>query len=412
MGYAGCAHRVHTYPETHISQKVLTAYSVPLILLFSSSYIHYTLHYILYTYTTLHLCKYAKVFLLNHPHVYRGHSVSFLSMADTTRASPKNPINFSFQQTMLRIKDPTKTVPFYTNNFGFKLLHSYHFPQWKFSLYFMGVLEVGREWPEPNTKESEVALWDYSGTVLEFTHNHGTEDDASFAVNTGNVEPYRGFGHIAMMTRDVYAASTELEASGVRFQKRPDEGRMKGIAFCLDPDGYWIELVRRSEDSSVMNKYTLAQTMLRVKDPVKSLAFYRDTLGMSLLKESHFSDFSLYFLAQLPAGTVLPDKDSTEGDEFIRKMFPQVLELTHNHGTEMSPEFSYHNGNDQDKGQLRGFGHIGFLVDDLSAACALLDTTGCKFKKRPEDGNMKQLAFALDPDNYWVEIIQRNGLRM
>jgi 4-hydroxyphenylpyruvate dioxygenase-like putative hemolysin len=35
--------------------------------------------------------------------------------------------------------------------------------------------------------------------------------------------------HIAVMTRDVYAASAELEARGVRFQKRPDEGRMKGV---------------------------------------------------------------------------------------------------------------------------------------------------------------------------------------
>lgn len=43
-------------------------------------------------------------------------------------------------------------------------------------------------------------------------------------VNNGNVEPYRGFGHIAVMTRDVYAASAELEADGVKFQKRPDEG--------------------------------------------------------------------------------------------------------------------------------------------------------------------------------------------
>lgn len=39
-----------------------------------------------------------------------------------------------------------------------------------------------------------------------------------------------GFGHIAVMTRDVYTASAELEAAGVKFQKRPDEGRMKGIA--------------------------------------------------------------------------------------------------------------------------------------------------------------------------------------
>lgn len=54
---------------------------------------------------------------------------------------------------------------------------------------------------------------------------------------------------------------------------------MKGIAFALDPDGYWIELVQRAAGSPVQNKYTLAQTMLRVKDPEKSLKFYRDICG-------------------------------------------------------------------------------------------------------------------------------------
>lgn len=54
---------------------------------------------------------------------------------------------------------------------------------------------------------------------------------------------------------------------------------MKGIAFALDPDGYWIELVSRSVKSPIKLKYTLAQTMMRVKDPVKSLHFYRDLLG-------------------------------------------------------------------------------------------------------------------------------------
>ena len=91
------------------------------------------------------------------------------------------------------------------------------------------------------------------------------ENDANFAVNNGNMEPHRGFGHIAVMTPDVYAASEELERSGVKFQKRPDEGRMKGLAFALDPDGYWVEIVKRSEAATINKKYTFAQTMLRVK---------------------------------------------------------------------------------------------------------------------------------------------------
>jgi lactoylglutathione lyase len=133
------------------------------------------------------------------------------------------------------------------------------------------------------------------------------------------------------MTRDVYAASDKLLANGVRFQKKPDEGRMKGIAFALDPDGYWIELVSRDERSPVTNEFTLAQTMIRVKDPVKSLRFYCELLGMRKVKESHHSDFSLFFLAHLSS------EEEAIGDP--RMLFPPVLELTHNHGTESNPEF-------------------------------------------------------------------------
>lgn len=58
-------------------------------------------------------------------------------------------------------------------------------------------------------------------------------------MNNGNVEPHRGFGHLAVMTPDVYAACDELEKEGVKFQKKPDDGRMKGLAFAL---GKWVEL--------------------------------------------------------------------------------------------------------------------------------------------------------------------------
>jgi len=358
-------------------------------------------------------------FVLNASKLKRIHhsrSIISFKMSGFAVAQGSNPHKFSWQQTMLRIKDPLVTLPFYEQNFGFKLIHKYDFPQWNFSLYFLGSVPDGVALPEPGTAESEEYLWTMDGTCLELTHNHGSEQDASFKVNNGNVEPYRGFGHIAVMTPDVFAASEELEAAGVKFQKKPNEGRMKGIAFALDPDGYWVEIVSRSAESSVTNKYTFAQTMFRVKDPEKSLRFYKDLLGMSVLRESHYgvgtdSGFSLFFLAHIPEGTELPDCTSEEAKEYIRKMFGPVIELTHNHGTENNPDFKYHNGNDQDEGQLRGFGHVGFLVDDLDQACAFLEENGVSFKKRPSEGSMRGLAFAYDPDNYWVEIIQRDGIK-
>lgn len=322
--------------------------------------------------------------------------------------------NFSWQQTMLRIKDPAVSVPFYREHFGMRLIHKYDFPQWNFSLFFMGTVPEGTQLPEPGTPESEALLWTMDGTCLELTHNHGTENDDSFKVNNGNVEPHRGFGHIAMMTPDVYAACDKLEANGVKFQKKPDEGRMKGLAFALDPDGYWVEIIRRSPSSPVTNEFTFAQTMQRIKDPTKSLHFYRDILGMDLVAVKHMGQgtdwgFSLYFLANLTQEQreSQPDPESEEASELMRNMFQPVLELTHNHGTENQPDFKYHNGNDDEAGQGRGFGHTGFLVSDLEGACQWMEEQGVTFKKKPQDGNMHTLAFAYDPDGYWVEIIQK-----
>ena len=180
--------------------------------------------------------------------------------------STENPIGSTLQQTMLRIKDPKISISFYCDHFGFKLLHKYDFPDWKFSLYFLGILKEGQDWPEiEDTKATEKALWTmpHGMSCLELTHNWGSENDKDFVVNNGNIEPNRGFGHIAVMTPDVYAASEELLTKGVNFQKKPDEGRMKGLAFAKDPDGYWIEIVKRGESSEVPNttKYSLAQTM-------------------------------------------------------------------------------------------------------------------------------------------------------
>jgi len=79
--------------------------------------------------------------------------------------------------------------------------------------------------------------------MLELTHNWGTEDDADFSYHDGNAEP-QGFGHIGITVPDVYAAAERFEKLGVDFIKRPDDGKMKGLAFIKDPDGYWIEILQ------------------------------------------------------------------------------------------------------------------------------------------------------------------------
>ena len=68
--------------------------------------------------------------------------------------------NFTWQQVMLRIKDPKQSVPFYENQFGFKLIHFYNFPQWNFSLYFLAFIPEEESFDlVPGTIESEKYLW-------------------------------------------------------------------------------------------------------------------------------------------------------------------------------------------------------------------------------------------------------------
>lgn len=81
--------------------------------------------------------------------------------------------------------------------------------------------------------------------ILELTHNHGTETLDKTPFHSGNSEP-RGFGHIAITVDDVEVACARFERLGVPFQKRLTDGKMNKIAFILDPDGYWIEVVRLS----------------------------------------------------------------------------------------------------------------------------------------------------------------------
>jgi lactoylglutathione lyase len=154
--------------------------------------------------------------------------------------------------------------------------------------------------------------------------------------------------------------------------------------------------------------YVFNQTMMRIKSPERSLDFYTRVMGMTLVKKLDFPEmeFSLFFLA-----VVEEDErgEWAEGDdERLVQTFsrPAMLELTYNWGDEDDDSVEYHNGNSEPK----GFGHIGFSVPDLDAACERFDELGVDFVKRPDGGKMKDIAFIQDPDGYWIEIFEPKRL--
>ncbi|KAJ3860661.1 Glyoxalase/Bleomycin resistance protein/Dihydroxybiphenyl dioxygenase [Lentinula novae-zelandiae] len=139
--------------------------------------------------------------------------------------------SFQFNHTMIRVRDPDISVKFYTEK-----------DMGDFTLYFLA-FDQGQNYKDMSAEEKDKARFAREG-VLELTHNHGTETDASFAgYSSGNSEPGKGFGHIAITVDDVEEACARFEKLGVQFKKRPQDGKMRHIAFILDPDGYWIEVV-------------------------------------------------------------------------------------------------------------------------------------------------------------------------
>jgi len=140
-------------------------------------------------------------------------------------------------------------------------------------------------------------------------------------------------------------------------------------------------------------------TMIRIKDPKKSIQFYTEVLGMDLISEAKFESFTLYFLAFDHSGGTLSEREK-KNSRFNRE---GVLELTHNHGTESDPDFQGYASGNTEPG--KGFGHIAITVPDVAAACERFEKLGVPFKKRLTDGTMKHIAFILDPDGYWIEIV-------
>lgn len=122
--------------------------------------------------------------------------------------------------TMLRVGDLEKSIAFYTQLLGMKLLRSQEYPDGEYTLAFVGY-------------QDEV-----DSTVLELTYNWGKQ---GYDVGTA-------FGHIALAADDIYETCEALAAEGVNITRMP--GPMKDdasilIAFLADPDGYKIELIQR-----------------------------------------------------------------------------------------------------------------------------------------------------------------------
>lgn len=214
---------------------------------------------------------------------------------------------------------------------------------------------------------------------------------------------------------NIQAACQRIEDAGYKFQKKLTDGRMKSIAFALDPDGYWVEIIGQKNvdetkdiKETETSAYRMNHTMIRIKDAEKSLKFYQEVMGMTLMRTSEQKEggFTLYFLGY-PGEFGVPSAGESANNVNPVAKKEGLLELTWNYGTEKESGPIYHNGNDQPQ----GFGHICVSVDDLQEACQFMESKDVNWKKRLTDGRMKNVAFVLDPDNYWIEVIQNERIK-
>jgi lactoylglutathione lyase len=121
--------------------------------------------------------------------------------------------------TMLRVGNLEKSIEFYTEVLGMKMLRRRDYPDGKFTLAFVGYQDEA------------------DGSVLELTHNWGVE-----RYDLGG-----GYGHVAIEVDDAYRSCEEVKRRGGRVTR--EAGPMKHgvtvIAFVEDPDGYKIEFIQK-----------------------------------------------------------------------------------------------------------------------------------------------------------------------
>ena len=122
--------------------------------------------------------------------------------------------------TMLRVGDLERSIRFYTEVLGMRVLRRRDVPEYKYTLAFVGYDDEA------------------NAAVLELTYNYGV---ASYDIGTA-------YGHIAIEVPDAAAACEAVRAKGgnVTREAGPVKGGTTVIAFVQDPDGYKIELIEHA----------------------------------------------------------------------------------------------------------------------------------------------------------------------
>ncbi|KAI3447004.1 hypothetical protein Pfo_003669 [Paulownia fortunei] len=241
-----------------------------------------------------------------------------------------------------RVGDLDRTIKFYTECLGMKLLRKRDIPEERYTNAFLGY------GPED------------SHFVIELTYNYGVD----------KYDIGAGFGHFGIAVDDVAKTVDLIKAKGGKVTREP--GPVKGgktvTAFIEDPDGYKFELLERGPTPE-----PLCQVMLRVGDLDRSIEFYEKAYGMELLRKRDNPEYK-YTIAMMGYGP--EDKNA-------------VMELTYNYGV-----------TEYDKGNA--YAQIAIGTDDVYRTAEAIKLSGGTITREPGPlpGISTKITACLDPDGW------------
>ncbi|KAI3981013.1 hypothetical protein MKX01_026419 [Papaver californicum] len=241
-----------------------------------------------------------------------------------------------------RVGDLDKTIKFYTECLGMKLLRKRDIPEERYTNAFLGY------GPED------------SQFVVELTYNYGVDK-----YDIGN-----GFGHFGIAVEDVAKTVDLVKAKGGKVTREagPVKGGSTVIAFIEDPDGYKFELLERGPTPE-----PLCQVMIRVGDLDRAINYYEKAFGMELLRKRDNPEYK-YTIAMMGYG---PEDKST------------VLELTYNYGVA-----EYSKGN--------AYAQIAIGTDDVYKTAEAVKKHGGTITREPGPlpGLGTKIVACVDPDGW------------
>ncbi|MCO5565041.1 hypothetical protein L7F22_018711 [Adiantum nelumboides] len=255
--------------------------------------------------------------------------------------------NRRFLHVVYRVGDLNKTINFYTECLGMKLLRKRDIPSEKYTNAFLGY------GPED------------THFVIELTYNYGVDK-----YNLGTA-----FGYFGIVVQDVKATVELIKSKGGKVLTEVEEGIL--IAYVEDPDGYKFLLTQMGPTADPFNLI-----MIKVGDLDRAINFYEKAFGMCLYRRDENTDKKCT-KAYLGYGS--DEKKTT------------ILGLTYNHGL-----------TEYDKGNA--YAQIALGTDDVYKTAKLLKEFGGKVTREPGPlpGINTKITAVLDPDG-WKTVFVDNA---